>query len=231
MPQPEHSRSSRIEFVPFEVETALPDLRRWLADPDVRRWYDEGEPTTANLRRRFAPDPGVRACSILIDGCPAGYIQVYWLRDHPEYQRQVDVDPEAVSIDLFIGEPDLRGQGWGPEILRACLDRLVFGEMAAPLAMIAPDPANHRAVRSYGKAGFRAVKTVHVVDDEHPGNTGDELVMLLTRDEWQSRVAPGAKKGNPAGSLHGESLPARGQRSLRCRSSRGGGRPGQPRPE
>ena len=110
MPQPEHSRSSRIEFVPFEVETALPDLRRWLVDPDVRRWYDEGEPTTANLRRRFAPDPGVRACSILIDRCPAGYIQVYWLRDHPEYQRQVDVDPEAVSIDLFIGEPDLRGQ-------------------------------------------------------------------------------------------------------------------------
>jgi RimJ/RimL family protein N-acetyltransferase len=47
--------------------------------------------------------------------------------------------------------------------------------------MIAPDPANARAVRCYEKVGFRPVRTVHVVDEDHPGNTGDELVMLLDR--------------------------------------------------
>lgn len=193
--QPELSRASRLGFTAFDVEAAMPDLLRWLADPDVRRWYDEGEPTANNLRRRFAPEPGVRPYSILIDNHPVGYIQMYWLRDHPEYQRQIDIDPDAVSIDLFIGEPDYRNQGWGSDILGTCLDRLVFGDMGATLAMIAPDPANHRAVRSYEKAGFRAVKTVHVVDEEHPGNTGDELVMLLPRDEWQtSQPSPSAKR-------------------------------------
>lgn len=185
MAGPASPRAKRIAFAPFDLETALPDMIRWLTDPDVRHWYDEGEPTPENLRQRFAYDPGVRACSIVIDDRPMGYIQVYRLRDQPDYQRQVGIDPAAVAIDLFIGEPDYRNKGWGAEILRACLDRLVFGEMNAPLAMIGPHPANRRAIRSYEKAGFRAVKTVHVVDD-HPGNTGDELIMLLSRDTWRS---------------------------------------------
>jgi len=177
----ENPREHRIGFATFNVDAALPDFVHWLADPDVRRWYDEGEPTAENLRLRFAPDPDVRPFSILIDGQAVGYIQVYRLRDHPDYLRQVEVDPDAVAIDLFLGELDVRNRGWGAEVLRTCLDQIVFGEMAAPMAMVAPDPANIRAVRSYEKAGFRGVKTVHVVDDEHPGNTGDELVMLLSR--------------------------------------------------
>lgn len=180
----EHPRQDRVAFTPFDPHDAMPDLLRWLADPDVRQWYDEGEPTAENLTRRFAPDPDTRPFSITIDGHPVGYIQVYRLRDHPDYQRQINVDPDAVAVDLFIGEPDYRDRGWGSEILRACLDRVIFGEMDAPLAMIAPDPANHRAVRSYGKAGFRPVKTVYVVDEDNPGNTGKELVMLLSRESW-----------------------------------------------
>jgi aminoglycoside 6'-N-acetyltransferase len=94
----------------------------------------------------------------------------------------VDVPPEAVAMDLFIGEPEFRNRGWGTEVLTACLERLVFGEMNAPLAMIAPDPENARAVRSYEKVGFRPVRRVHI-EDEDPGNTGWELVMLLDRDK------------------------------------------------
>ena len=62
---------------------------------------------------------------------------------------------------------------------KAFLDRILFGEMAASPAMIAPDPENTRADRCYEQVGFRAIRIVHVVDDEHPENTGDELVMLL----------------------------------------------------
>ena len=41
-------------------------------------------------------------------------------------------------------------------------------------------------IYSYAKAGFRPVKTVYVTDDQ-PGNTGYELVMLLTREDFRSR--------------------------------------------
>jgi RimJ/RimL family protein N-acetyltransferase len=177
------SREGRIAFRSVDVAQDLPNLLRWLGDPDVRPWYDEGELSAANIGERFAPEATTRKFIIEIDGEPAGYIQVYRLADEEEYRRQVEVSPEAVSMDLFIGEASLRGQGWGTEALRACLRRIVFGEMAATLAMIAPDPENARALRSYEKVGFRPVKTVYVEDDD-PGNTGWELVMLLERDDF-----------------------------------------------
>lgn len=173
----------RIDFLPFTLADALPLLLRWLADPDVRPWYDEGELTAENLTERFAPEEGMHRFLITIDNQPVGYIQSYRLRDEPDYQRQLDVDPDAVATDLLIGEAAYRNGGWGTEVLRAFLERIVFGEMNAHVAMIAPDPGNARAVRCYAKAGFRPVKTVQIVDAEHPGNSGEELVMLLNRPQ------------------------------------------------
>ncbi len=97
------------------------------------------------------------------------------------YARQIQVDPGAVGIDLLIGEPWARNRGLGAPVLRAFLDRVVFGEMGAEVAIIAPEPANARAIRAYEKAGFTWVKTVHIVDAESPVNTGDEYVMRLTQ--------------------------------------------------
>jgi aminoglycoside 6'-N-acetyltransferase len=186
----------QVTFGPVEIERDLPNLLRWLADPEVRRWYDEGELTEENIGARFAPEPPMRKLIILIDGQRVGYIQVYRLADEEDYRQQVDVSPDAVAMDLFIGEPVFRGKGWGTEVLRACLRRIVFGEMGASLAMIAPDPENARAVRSYAKAGFRPVKTVYVTDED-PGNTGWELVMLLSREEWEAQIAASPGDSSP----------------------------------
>lgn len=175
-------RANRVTFRDFDLPQALPDLLRWLGDPDVRPWYDEGELTAANIAERFAPRAGIHCYVIVIDDQPAGYIQTYRIGDEPEYQQQIDVDPDAVATDLFIGEAAYRNRGWGTVVLRVFLERIVFGEMGASLAMIAPDPKNLRAVRSYEKVGFRQAKTVYV-EDEHPGNTGVELIMLMSRPE------------------------------------------------
>ena len=192
-------RPDRVAFRPI-AGADLPALLRWLEDPDVHRWYDEGELTLANITARFMPvidgSEPTRGFLIVIDGQPAGYIQAYAIGDHPDYQRQVDVDPRAVATDLFIGDAACRNRGWGAVVLAAFLDRVVFGEMGAALAMIAPDTANARAVRAYARAGFRWVKTVPVVDEEHPGNTGDEYVMLLRRGAFDGYLAS-AKTDDP----------------------------------
>lgn len=177
------SRSDRIAFQPFDLEARLDDMIRWLGDPDVQPWYDEGELSEENIRRQFAPETGLNRYTIVIDDQPVGYIQAYRVGNEPEYQKQIDVDPDAVATDLFIGEPGFRNAGWGTELLRVFHERIVFGEMGAELAMIGPSPENHRAVASYSKVGFRPVKSVYVVD-ESPGNTGTELIMLLTREEF-----------------------------------------------
>jgi aminoglycoside 6'-N-acetyltransferase len=165
----------------------VPALKRWLEDRDVSAWYREDSLEIETLREQYGAivrgEEPTRAYIIRVDGRDAGYIQAYVIDDHPNYARQIAVDPGAVGIDLFIGEPWARNRGLGALVLRAFLREVVFGGMGAAVAIIAPEPANARAIRAYEKAGFVWRKTVPVVD-ESPANTGDEYVMRLTRGEF-----------------------------------------------
>lgn len=176
---------SSITFRRIEIERDLPLLYAWLADEDVNRWYDEGEHSLENYRRKFAPEPTVNKFIVEVDAHPVGYLQTYWLSDEPDYAAQLGLEHDAVSIDMFLG---VRNRGWGSRILTAVLERIVFGEMRAEWACINPDPENIRAVRCYEKAGFRGDRVVHIVDDE-PGNTGNERIMLQSREVFLSRIA------------------------------------------
>lgn len=173
----------RVTLRPVEINTDVHDLYRWLGDADVNRWYREGEHTLEGYRQRFAPEATTHKFIIEIDAIPAGYLQAYRLSDEPEYATQLGLDHDAVSIDLFLGEPNFRGAGWGSVVLRAALQRIVFGEMAAEWACINPDPDNVRAVKSYEKAGFHGDRIVWVQDDA-PENTGFEQIMLLSREQF-----------------------------------------------
>lgn len=175
----------RIAFRPLD-SADLPDMRRWLADPDVAAWWRKPDLSLDALVGKYQPmidgtEP-VRGFVIRIDGQPVGFIQAYRLGDHPDYQRQLAVDPDAVATDLFIGEAVWRDRGWGTAVLHAFLDRVVFGEMGTDLAVIAPEPGNARAIRVYERVGFRWVKTVPVVDEDDPAQTNEEYVMILVRN-------------------------------------------------
>jgi len=177
-----------IAFRPL-AETDLQTMKRWLEDPDVSPWYEEDSTELDALRTSYLPmitgEEPTRGYIIGIDGRDAGYIQCYVIDDHPDYARQIAVDPGAVGIDILIGEPWARGRGYGTAALRALLREVVFGEMGAEVAIIAPSPDNARAIRSYERARFTWIKTVPIVD-ESPANTGDEYVMRLTREVFES---------------------------------------------
>lgn len=182
---------SSISFRPLANDD-LPLLLRWLGDPDVSPWYEEGALTLANIQSKYAPrilgTDTTRAFVIEMDSQKVSYIQCYWIADEPDYARQLALppmpEPGAVGTDLFIGEEAFRNRGWGTPILRAFHRQIVFGEMQASVAIIAPSPDNHRAIRVYEKLGFRWLKTVSIVDDDHEENSGPEYVMLLTRTEF-----------------------------------------------
>lgn len=181
-------REARILFRPLSMDD-IPQMLTWLADPDVSPWYSEGELTIANLAETYrGPIEGTEPTGcfiIVIDGVEAGMIQAYVIDDHPEYARQLEMPARAVGTDVFLGERSLRGKGWGAPVLRAFHRRIVFGEMQASLAVIAPSPDNARAIHVYERAGFRWLKTVAIVD-ERPENTGDEYVMVLNRRDMDN---------------------------------------------
>lgn len=172
-----------ITFRPVDIAADVPMLFAWLSDNDVRQWYDEGEHSLQNYRARFAPEPDIRKYIFAINRVDAGYLQAYWLHDEPEYQAQLALDVDAVSIDMFIGVAGLRNRGLGSIVLRSALQRIVFGEMNAEYACINPVPENIRAIRSYEEVGFVQQRTVYV-RDSLPENTGHERIMLLAREAF-----------------------------------------------
>lgn len=173
---------SPVAFRPIASHD-LPLIGAWLADPEVAAWWREADLSLEALIGKYQPlidgtEP-VLAFIILIDGHDAGFIQAYRIEDHPSYAAQIDLPPGSVATDLFIGEPALRGKGWGVPVLRAFLERVVFGQLHASLAVIAPEPANLRAIHIYERTGFRWLKTVPIVDEHNPLDSGDEYVMVL----------------------------------------------------
>jgi aminoglycoside 6'-N-acetyltransferase len=171
----------RITFRPLAISD-MPNMSKWLSDPDVAPWYGEGGTAIEHLTKKYSPvisgeDPTLGFIS-QVNGVEVGYIQSYAIDSEPEYAAQLRIDAGAVGIDLFVGEAEYRGKGFGTAILKAFTREIVFGEMQASFAVIGPDPKNLRAVRSYEKAGFSYLKTVFVEDDENPHNTGEEYLML-----------------------------------------------------
>lgn len=182
-------RSDQVSFRPL-VKPDFPSMAHWLADPDVARWWPEEDLSLDAIAAKYEPivrgEEPVRGYIMEISGKAAGYIQAYRVGDHPDYARQLKVPAGAVATDLFIGESAWRGKGWGVAVLQAFLRQIVFGLHETDLAIIAPTPANTRAIRTYERCGFRWLKTVAVVDDDNPLESGDEYVMMLTRDAFNA---------------------------------------------
>src|SRR5262249_7750269 len=108
---------------------------------------------------------------------PIGYIQAYWIGDHNEYARALQVGPGSAGVDLFIGEPEFVHRGLGSVILRQFVRETVFDRMGARYCVIGPEVGNIIAIRAYEKAGFTYLKTVQV-----PGERAPEYLMICEPD-------------------------------------------------
>jgi len=153
----------------------FPRLGSWLARPHVQRWWKEtGAPD--EVERKYGPhidgaDP-TRMFVAEVDGVPIGMLQTYWVDDYPEHAESVGL-PGAVGVDLFIGEPDYLGRGYGPAMLRAFLSTVVPGFYSGATGAVAdPSASNGTSIRAFEKAGFRKGRIVE-------GEDGLEQLMVL----------------------------------------------------
>ena len=109
---------------------------------------------------------------IEVDGRPIGFIQII----DPELEETHywgDVEPHLRAIDIWIGEPDALGRGYGTAAISIAIDRC-FADPQVTAILIDPLISNDRAHRFYGRVGFVPVGPRRFGGD-------DCLVMRLER--------------------------------------------------
>ncbi|MCR5875239.1 acetyltransferase [Phenylobacterium sp. J426] len=153
------------------VAADLELLRRWDEQPHVVAsdpnddWGWEAE---------LARDPDWREQLIAeVDGRPVGFVQIIDpAREDSRYWGE-DCPPGLRAIDIWIGEPDALGRGYGAEMMRQAIGRC-FAAPDVTAIVIDPLADNAGAIRFYERMGFTAVGPRRFGED-------DCLVMRLER--------------------------------------------------
>ena len=160
--------------------------RRWLMEPHVRRWWNDDpherdypEGTLEEWREAIRGEDPTDMFMIELDGLPIGVIQSYRVDSYADYVAELgELPAAALSLDVFIGEPELIGKGHGAALLRAFLPA-AFERYGLDYAVIGPARANVAAIRSYEKAGFRYLKDYREEDTTDP----DHMLLDIRRSE------------------------------------------------
>jgi aminoglycoside 6'-N-acetyltransferase len=140
----------------------LPLLRHWDEQPHVVasdpnddwRWETE-----------LARYPGWREQLIAeVDGRPVGFLQIIDpSREESRYWGEIP--PGLRAVDIWIGEEDDLGRGYGTRMMHLALERC-FRDPGVAAVIIDPLAGNVRAHRFYERLGFRFVERRRFGEDE-----------------------------------------------------------------
>jgi aminoglycoside 6'-N-acetyltransferase len=145
-------------------------LLKWLEMPHVKKWWDQKIHWTPELIQEkygsyvkgYKWEQGrkkpFQAYIITANNNPIGYIQSYNAYDFPREDSILlqGLPKSLAALDFFIGEDEYLGKGLGSESLRQFLKEYIDPIYQA--CFVDPDIMNIHAIRSYDKAGFRAIR-------------------------------------------------------------------------
>jgi aminoglycoside 6'-N-acetyltransferase len=161
-------------------------LTRWRGEPHVHEWWDPDDPppsfeeVAAAYGSRTHPSSPTTACIIELDGRPIGYLQFYRWAAYAEeaWEMGLDADDDTFGLDIFIGERDLVGRGYGSRTV-AMVSQFLEQERGATRISLTTEVTNERAQRAYERAGFRKVREVLDLDTRDGQRA---RCWLMTRD-------------------------------------------------
>ena len=150
----------QISFRPL-ARADFPLLTHWLQQPHVLRWWNH-ETAPAAVEADFGPSiDGSDAAELFIAmhaDRPIGYIQRYTFADNPGYIEELvpilHAPGAALSIDYFVGAPELLRQGLGAAMIRAFVAEIWRDYPQAPAVIVPVNAANPASWRVLERAGF-----------------------------------------------------------------------------
>ncbi|MEK6731403.1 MAG: GNAT family N-acetyltransferase [Pseudomonadota bacterium] len=175
---------NKIEFKKL-TKNDMPLFKEWAKQPHVKNtWFQEGYETLDKYESKIAGNGVDYPFIIFFDNKPIGYIQasdLYAYRTLCPTLKGVFTheDSGTFCFDLFIGEEDYLNKGYGTEIVKSFVDKLLT-EFKTKKILIDPACSNKRAIRCYEKAGFKVMRkqydgTTECCIMEFMGNNGDYL--------------------------------------------------------
>lgn len=166
----------------------LPRLARWQAEPHVARWWGP-PPDLTELEKEYGPGiDGRDPTQVFIaefDGAAIGLIQRYLTRDHPTWDRQMQL-PGAAGIDYYIGEPHLIGHGMGPGLISGFVEQFFRDYLDADCVAVGVLQENRASWRALEKAGFKRLRTQHLESDD-PWDRGPGYLYVRWRSPETER--------------------------------------------
>ena len=158
----EPSAAHDVVFRPLRRDD-FPTLCDWLSRPHVSTWWNH-DPSSAAVEQDFGPgvdgDDPVEYFIVSIGGDECAFIQSCQLHDEDEWWNALRVagaPRDAFTIDYFIAEPALLGQGLGTEMIGEFLQDRWRRYPDATCSIVDVDPANAHSWRALEKNGYRAV--------------------------------------------------------------------------
>jgi aminoglycoside 6'-N-acetyltransferase len=138
-----------------------PLLRRWDDDPYVQA----SDPNDDwNWVTELTLDPAWRQQWVAeVDARPIGFVQIIDAAEE-ETHYWGDVPPGTWAVDIWIGEPDARGHGYGTDMMRQAID-WCFSNASAHTVLVDPLASNTRAHTFYERLGFERVGPRQFGDD------------------------------------------------------------------
>lgn len=113
-----------------------------------------------------------------VDGRPIGAMQLCDPHKEPTHYWGA-IEPNLRALDIWIGEPDARGHGYGESMMRLGLI-CAFEDPAVTAVLVDPLASNPRAHEFYQRLGF--MPTERRMFDED-----DTLVHKLTREDREAQ--------------------------------------------
>lgn len=173
--------NSNIILRPATVED-VPLFERWdkqphvisatTDDPDAEKAFEDADwPDELASQNKHS-----KYCVAELNGRPIGAMQM--IDPHRESTHYWgEIQPNLRALDIWIGEPDCLGKGYGETMMRLAF-QTCFADPAVTAIVIDPLASNERAHRFYRRLGFKPLGRRFFGDD-------DCLVHELVREDWQ----------------------------------------------